>query len=142
LVTPLNDSLLDLDMMAQVGPENAGFAATGAYASMVLEQRRQRLARGGAGMDWILLRNRMSPLSSRNSVMIRETLEQLSKVVGCRIADGVTERVIFRQLFLCGLTVFDLPDDGDARRHAACEDIRNLLHSLRLPDPSRRLRQL
>lgn len=142
LVTPLNDSLLDLDMVVQLDHAGGGFSGAGAYAMMVVEQRRQRLTRGGAGMDWILLRNRMSPLGSRNSAMIGDTLDQLSKVVGCRTAKGVTERVIFRQLFLRGLTVLDLPGEGDASRRAAREDVRNLLDALWLPRLSRRLHRL
>lgn len=139
LVTPLNDSLLDLDMVVQLDPAGGAFQAAGAYALMVVEQRRKRLSRGGAGMDWILLRNRMSPLGSRNSVMIGEMLDQLSRVVGCRIAKGVRERVVYRQLFLRGLTVLDLPVSGDAAHQAARAEIRDLLEALWLPGLSRRL---
>lgn len=142
LVTPLNDSLLDLDMVVQLDPKGEGFQGAGAYAMMVVEQRRKRLARGGAGMDWILLRNRMSPLGSRNSVMIGERLDQLSRLVGCRIAKGVRERVVYRQLFLRGLTVLDLKGGrggGDDAHQAARVEIRDLLEALWLPGLSRRL---
>lgn len=142
LVTPLNDSLLDLDMVVQLDPNGEGFQGAGAYAMMVVEQRRKRLARGGAGMDWILLRNRMSPLGSRNSVMIGERLDQLSRLVGCRIAKGVRERVVYRQLFLRGLTVLDLKGSrggGDDAHQAARVEIRDLLEALWLPGLSRRL---
>lgn len=138
LVTPLNDSLLDLDMVVQLDPAGGGFRAPGAYALMVVEQRRKRLARGGAGMDWILLRNRMSPLGSRNSVMIGDMLDDLSRVVGCRIAKGVRERVVYRQLFLRGLTVLDLAASGEGHQAARAE-IRDLLEALWLPGLSRRL---
>jgi chromosome partitioning protein len=145
LITPLNDSLLDLDMVVRLDPVGGGFEGAGTYAAMVVEQRRKRLARGGAGMDWILLRNRMAPLSSRNSTMIGDTLNALSRQVGCRIAKGVGERVIYRQLFLRGLTVLDLTaakSGGDAGRQAAQAEIRELLDALWLPSLSRRLARM
>lgn len=149
LVTPLNDSLLDLDMVVQLDPEGRSFTGAGAYATMVVEQRRKRLARGGAGMDWIVLRNRMSPLGSRNSAMIGKTLARLSGTVGCRVAQGVRERVIYRQLFLRGLTVLDLAhaglkggEGGEAGNAAARDEIRALLDALWLPSLSRRLHRL
>lgn len=145
LVTPLNDSHLDLDMVVHLDPADGTFQGAGAYALMVVEQRRQRLSRGGAGMDWILLRNRLSPLGSRNSAMIGSTLAQLSRMVGCRIAPGVRERVIYRQLFLRGLTVLDAPavtGTADAAYQSAREEIRELLDTLWLPVLSRRLTRL
>lgn len=151
LVTPLNDSLLDLDMVVQLDAEGTTFTGPGAYARMVVEQRRKRLERGGAGMDWLLLRNRMSPLGSRNSAMIGDTLARLSGVVGCRVAQGVRERVIYRQLFLRGLTVLDLTLDRSRARSvkgveqsydAARTEIRDLLEALWLPSLSRRLDRL
>jgi len=145
LITPLNDSLLDLDMVVRLDPVGGGFEGAGAYAAMVVEQRRQRLARGGAGMDWILLRNRMSPLGSRNSAMIGDLLDSLSRQVGCRIAKGVRERVIYRQLFLRGLTVLDLTaaqGGGDAACKAAQAEIRELLDALWLPSLSRRIARM
>lgn len=153
LVTPINDSLLDLDMVVRLDAAGKTFVAPGTYAVMVVEQRRARLARGGAGMDWIVLRNRMSPLGSRNSTMIGETLDRLSAVVGCRIARGVRDRVIYRQLFLRGLTVLDLtrePAQGkrpasaetEASLAAARDEVRHLLDDLWLPSLSRRLGRL
>lgn len=147
LITPLNDSLLDLDMVVHLSADGTEFREAGAYALMVVEQRQKRIAHGGAGMDWILLRNRMSPLGSRNSAMIGGVLRQLSRTVGCRIAKGVRERVIYRQLFLHGLTVLDItlgPMDasdgggGEGNDHA-CEEIFALLEALWLPNLKRRL---
>lgn len=153
LVTPLNDSLLDLDMVVQLDADGRDFVGPGTYSRMVVEQRRKRLERGGAGMDWILLRNRMSPLGSRNSTMIGSTLGRLSGTVGCRVAQGVRERVIYRQLFLRGLTVLDLTKAPGSRKRAdaagleasydaARDEIRGLLDALWLPSLSRRLDRL
>ena len=86
---------------------------------------------GGRPIDWIVLRNRLSPLESRNKKSVGLTLEELARRIGCRCLDGFHERVIFRQLFLQGLTVLDLREEGagvalNMSHVAARQEIRRL----------------
>jgi chromosome partitioning protein len=108
LVTPLNDSFVDFDVLGTVDPET--FALTGAsrYAQMVEEARTQRQDLDNAPLDWIVLRNRLSTFgTSRNKRMVGEGLQELSKRQNFRYVDGLAERVIFREFFPRGLTAVD-----------------------------------
>src|SRR3984893_4240467 len=99
LVTPLNDSFVDLDVLASVDP--VGFAGTGIihYAEMVREARRQRRSVDGVSSDWVLVRNRLSILGSRNKRLVGEGLTELSARLGFRFVDGFAERMAYRELF-------------------------------------------
>ena len=96
LVTPLNDSFVDFDVLATLDPTN--FAVTGEshYAEMVREARRQRRLVDGRLTDWIVVRNRLSQLGSRNKRLVGEGISELSKRMGFRCVDGFAERVVFR----------------------------------------------
>ena len=137
LVTPMNDSLIDLDVLARIG-KGAVAEAPSHYSYLVLEQRRQRLRDYGAGTDWIVLRNRIAPIASSNNQRIGDVLQALSPKLGFRIAPGVSERVIYRELFLTGATVLD-PIDLIAgfrltmSHIAARMEVRQLLEALWLP---------
>ncbi|UXN75639.1 division plane positioning ATPase MipZ [Devosia sp. A8/3-2] len=65
------------------------------------------MAADGKTIDWVLVRNRISMLGSRNANQVHATLERIGTRFGCRVADGIAERVIFRSLFASGMTVFD-----------------------------------
>jgi chromosome partitioning protein len=137
LVTPMNDSLIDLDVLARIG-KGAIVEAPSQYSYLVLEQRRQRLRDYGAGTDWIVLRNRIAPIASTNNQRIGHVLQALSPKLGFRIAPGVSERVIYRELFLTGATVLDPIDLIAGFRltisHVAARmEVRQLLESLWLP---------
>src|SRR5712671_1122186 len=56
LITPLNDSFLDLDVLAKVDPVT--FAVTGIshYAELVREMRRHRRSVDGDPTDWVVVR--------------------------------------------------------------------------------------
>eukprot|EP00873_Tetraselmis_striata_P030611 jgi/Tetstr1/450875/TSEL_037911.t1 len=113
LITPLNDSLIDLDVIAKVEPDSGTLIELGHYTRLVQRSRRERLAIDGRTIDWLMVRNRISTLNSRNTRLVRTGLENVADRVGCRVADGIAERVIFRSLFPIGMTVFD-PLDEDA----------------------------
>lgn len=147
LITPLNDSLLDLDVVVRLRRDDLAFLGPGVYAQMVIAQKRVRLKEKRRGTDWILLRNRLSPLESINKRNLNAVLERLSGVLGCRIAYGIGERVIFRQLFLSGLTVLDLRDTDmnfklSLSHVAARQEMHQLLKTLWLPFLSDRLDRL
>ncbi|HVO03550.1 MAG TPA: division plane positioning ATPase MipZ [Candidatus Cybelea sp.] len=138
LVTPLNDSFLDLDLLGRVDRAGKKVTRPSIYAEMVWDQRKRRAAAGGRSIDWVVLRNRLTTLDARNKREIARLLSELSKRIGFRIVPGFTERVIFRELFPRGLTLLDLPrvDTGVelAMSHlAARQEIRDLVSALKLP---------
>lgn len=140
LVTPLNDSYVDLDLLASVDPESHGIVHPSRYAEMVWEQKKVRAMQGGRAIDWIVMRNRVGSLSSRNNAAVERSLSELAGRIGFRIAPGFTERVIFRELFLRGLTLLDLRRPGVTDRlntsHiAARQEVRQLLAAIGLPNP-------
>ena len=108
LITPLNDSFLDLDLLGRIDHGGAKILKPSIYSEMVWEQRKQRAIKGGRPIDWIVMRNRLSSLDAKNKRDIGKLLEQLAKRIGFRLAPGFTERVIFRELFPRGLTLLDI----------------------------------
>lgn len=107
LVTPLNDSFVDLDVLAELDSDSLDYIRPSAYGEMVRDARLRREAADGGRIEWVVLRNRMSPLSARNQRNVGDSLDIISNIMDFRIADGLGERVIFRELYLLGLTVFD-----------------------------------
>ena len=107
LITPLNDSFVDLDVLGSVDAET--FAVTGIshYARLVEEARRARRAAGKADLDWIVLRNRLSSTPTRNKRFVGDALQELSQRLGFRLVEGLAERVIFREFYPRGLTAAD-----------------------------------
>ena len=110
LITPINDSFVDLDLLAHVDPDTLAVVRPSRYAQMVWEQKQERLRRDGRRTDWIVVRNRLSSLDSRNKRNMQEVLVSVGKRLGFRPLAGFGERVIFRELFLKGLTLLDLRD--------------------------------
>jgi chromosome partitioning protein len=138
LITPLNDSFLDLDMLASVDGDSLSIQRPGTYAELVWDCRKQRALRDRGSIDWIVMRNRLSSLDARNKRDMAEILDKLAKRIGFRLLDGFGERVIFRELFLKGLTLLDLQDAPEFRQlklsHlAARQEVRSLVAGLRLP---------
>lgn len=108
LITPLNDSFIDLDMLVRVNPDSLDILKPSTYSEMVWDQKKTRAIRDGGKIDWIVLRNRLSSIHSRNKEEMERVLQALSKRIGFRLAPGFGERVIFRELFLNGLTLLDM----------------------------------
>ena len=139
LITPLNDSLVDLDVLARVDPATMGIAKPSHYADMVWESRKIRALRGEkTAPEWIVLRNRLSHLDARNKRDMERLLTELAKRVGFRTVAGLGERVIYRELFLEGLTLLDLPKIPDypiSMSHvAARQELRRLVEGVGLTD--------
>jgi len=106
LVTPLNDSFVDLDVLATVDPESYQINGPSRYARMVEEVRRERES-NHYFTDWIVLRNRLMSINSRNKRLVGDALQALSQQLNFRCVDGLAERVIFREFFPRGLTAID-----------------------------------
>jgi chromosome partitioning protein len=139
LVTPVNDSLIDLNVMAHVDPVTGEPRELSHYARLVQRARSERLAIDGRTIDWVLVRNRISMLSSRNMRQVQTMLERIAMRLGCRVSDGIAERVIFRSLFPTGMTVFDPLDDEllggvpSMSHTSARQEYRSLVAALNLP---------
>jgi chromosome partitioning protein len=108
LVTPINDSFVDFDLLARVEPTSHKILGPSVYAELVWDRRKDRALAGGGPIDWIVMRNRLGYGDTRNKREVGMAIEELGKRIGFRIAPGFSERAIFRELFLSGLTLFDL----------------------------------
>jgi chromosome partitioning protein len=108
LVTPINDSFVDFDMLARVDPKTKKILGPSVYAELVWDRRKERAMARGAPIDWIVMRNRLGHSEARNKREMGAALDELAKRIGFRVSPGFGERVIFRELFLSGLTLFDL----------------------------------
>ena len=107
LITPLNDSFVDLDVLGGLDPDTMAVTAVSNYAETVEQARHQRRVSGLADTDWIVLRNRLSMTSTHNKRLVGAGIEALSRKLGFRCVEGLAERVVFREFFLRGLTAFD-----------------------------------
>src|SRR5579864_1887532 len=139
LVTPLNDSFLDFDVLATLDPTNFSVTGESHYAEMVREARRQRRLVDGRLTDWIVVRNRLSQLGSRNKKLVGEGINELARRMGFRCVDGFAERVVFREFFPRGLTALDDLDEEtlgtrpNLSHVTAREEVVALLNALNLP---------
>ena len=111
LITPLNDSFVDLDVLGTVDRETLRVIGTSHYAKVVEEARQQRQLRDNVTADWIVLRNRLSMLGSRNTRCVGEGLQELSQRLNFRCVEGLAERVIFREFYPRGVTALDTLDE-------------------------------
>jgi chromosome partitioning protein len=139
LITPLNDSFVDFDVLASVDPESFEVTGTSHYAEVVREARRQRRIVEEGETDWIVMRNRVGQFETRNGRQIADGLLDLSRRLSFRVADGFAERVIYRELFPRGLTVLDTLDEEalgsrpSLSHFAASQEVQALVDTLKLP---------
>lgn len=136
LITPLNDSFVDLDVLVRLQSQTLDMVKPSTYAEMVWDQKKQRALRDKGSIDWIVLRNRLSNINARNKEQMEGVMQLLSKRIGFRYVPGFGERVIFRELFLSGLTVLDLEDCKmplTLSHVAAKQELRNLIEMMGLP---------
>ena len=135
LITPLNDSFVDLDLLGRIDLDTNKMLAPSKYSEMVWEQKKRRMQRGEGSIDWIVMRNRLATLESRNKRNMDQALADISQRLGLRMVAGFSERVIFRELFLKGLTLLDIRDQGTdvtlTMSHiAALQEVRNVLRAI------------
>ena len=141
LVTPLNDSFVDFDLIGQVDAESFKVRRLSFYAEAIWEARLARsktaIEQDRPQMDWVVVRNRTGHTEARNMVRIERALSELSKRVGFRVSSGLSERVIYRELFPSGLTLLDKGYLGDlgTSHLVARQELRELVLNLRLPMP-------
>lgn len=148
LITPINDSFIDLDVLARVdaGRDVDGeldeatlrVVAPSQYSEMVWEARKRRAAARGTPVDWIVMRNRLSSLDARNKRRMERVLAEMAERFGFRQVAGFGERVIYRELFPLGLTLMDLGSAAGGEplslsHVAARQEVRALVSALDLP---------
>jgi chromosome partitioning protein len=137
LVTPMNDSFVDLDLIGQVHPENYKITKPSFYAELIWNSRTQRAKVTGRSVDWVVLRNRLQHIESHNLRRVGAALDELARRVGFRVIPGLGERVIYRELFPKGLTLLDLKQIGDVGMGhiAARQELREMVAGLGIPEP-------
>ena len=147
LITPLNDSFVDFDVLGTVDPATFAVTGTSHFAEMVREARRQRRIVDHATTDWIVVRNRLSMLGSRNKKLVGEGIQQLALRLGFRSIDGFAERVVFREFYPRGLTALDdlnestLGTRPNMSHVTARQEVETLLAALKLPFDERGLKR-
>jgi chromosome partitioning protein len=135
LVTPMNDSFVDFDLIGQVDPETFKVRRLSFYSELIFETRKTRAKVDGVSIDWVVLRNRVQHQDARNKKRVGDALMELSRRVGFRVIPGLSERVIFRELFPSGLTLLDKGQLGDlgVSHIAARQELREMVSGLALP---------
>ena len=144
LITPINDSFVDFSMLAKVDAENHDIVRPSIYSEMVWEARKNRFALDRGRIDWIVMRNRLAASEARNKRDVGSTLETLAKRIGFRTLKGFGERVIFRELYLQGLTLMDVKEANvgialGLSHVAARSEVRALISAIKKPAPGLRL---
>jgi chromosome partitioning protein len=136
LITPMNDSFVDFDLLARVDPDTGRVTGPSIYSEMVWGARQLRAQAGLPPIDWVVVRNRLGAQQMHNKKKVGAALEELSRRIGFRVLPGFSERVIFRELFPRGLTLLDLRDTGvdqlNLSNIAARQELRDLMIGLRL----------
>jgi chromosome partitioning protein len=137
LVTPMNDSFVDLDLIGQVHPENYKITRPSFYAELIWNSRTQRAKNTGKSVDWVVLRNRLQHIESHNLRRVGAALDELARRVGFRVIPGLGERVIYRELFPKGLTLLDIKQIGEVGlgHITARQELREMIAGLGIPDP-------
>jgi chromosome partitioning protein len=146
LITPLNDSFVDLDVLGSVDPQSLGIASISHYARTVENARRERQLQGKPDTDWIVLRNRLSMLTSHNKASVGAALRDLSQRLSFRYIEGLAERLIFREFYPRGLTALDELDESTlgsrpTMSHLSAQlEVQHLLRTLLEPNKAAELR--
>lgn len=138
LVTPMNDSFVDFDLLARIDGRTNKVTGPSIYSEMVWKARKARAETGSRPMNWFVTRNRMHSLAMKNKRRVGEALEDLARRIGFTLIPGFSDRVIFKELFPNGLTLLDLFDISDEPMSmsnlAARQEVRDLVNALGLPD--------
>ncbi|AXT27038.1 ATPase [Ruegeria sp. AD91A] len=137
LITPLNDSFIDFDLLARIDSQGEKILGPSVYSEMVWNARQLRAQAGLKPIDWVVVRNRVGTQRMVNKEKMQRAIEMLSQRIGFRVASGFSERVIFRELFPRGLTLLDLKDIGVKQLNisniAARQELRDMMKELNLP---------
>jgi chromosome partitioning protein len=112
IITPINDSFIDLAVLAKVNDETLEVDVPGIYSEMIWEAKLHRAKRNRGEIDWIVMRNRLTNINASNKHRMAEAMKNLSRRLGCVVGEGFGERVIYRELYLKGLSLLDMTHPG------------------------------
>lgn len=135
IVTPVNDSFIDLDMLGRIDPRTGELKTLGNFARLVEHLKEPGMGLRSKPLDWVVMQNRSRNFATKNERKVMDALEKIAPVAGFRLVPGLRERVTYRELFPMGLTLFDLdaiPELGRLQPKAR-EEIWAMLRSLNLP---------
>jgi chromosome partitioning protein len=135
IVTPVNDSFIDLDMLGHIDPRTGELKTLGAFARLVAHLKEPGMALRERALDWVVMQNRSRSLGTKNERKVLGALKEIAPMAGFRLIPGLGERVVYRELFPIGLTLFDLdilPDLGRPQPSARAE-MATMLEALNLP---------
>jgi chromosome partitioning protein len=135
IVTPVNDSFIDLDMLGRIDPRTGELKTLGTFARLVAHLKEPGLALRARPLDWVVMQNRSRSRATKNERKVIDALNAIAPVAGFRLIPGLRERVVYRELFPIGLTLFDLgliPNLGRPQP-AAQDEISKMLETLNLP---------
>lgn len=143
VITPINDSFIDLDLIGIVEAKNFDQAKPGIYSAMLWEQKMKRAALKPEALDWVVVRNRLSTQDAINKRNVESALKGLSRRFGFRVAPGFGDRVVFKELFLNGLTLHDAANAKEIKMNtsviAARQELRNFVIALGIPEINAKL---
>lgn len=147
IITPINDSFVDLNLLAKVSDDTFRMDRHGLYSEVVWQAKMQRAQRTGGEVDWVILRNRLSHVDAHNKRNMLIALEGFVKRSGSRLAEGLSERVIYKELFLKGLTLLDVMGDGadvslTMSHVSARQELRRFMDFLDLKEKLNRRKQI
>lgn len=147
VITPINDSFVDLDVLATVDGSTMRVIRPSIYSEMVWEQKLAKAKRDGGTIEWIVMRNRLTTIDAKNKRYMNQVLKELSRRIGFRVSPGFSERVIYRELFLQGLTVLDIMDMSknmniSISHVTARQEVRDLLKALDIPKINARISEM
>jgi chromosome partitioning protein len=136
IVTPMNDSFVDFDVIGNVDPVTMRLIRPSHYAETILNARAKR-AQHNRRLDWVVLRNRLAGADTNNRERVGQALKSLSEEVGFRIGPSMRERVAYREMFPFGLTLADVsaglrPGMMSSPKLAARQEVNALLEALGL----------
>lgn len=137
LMTPVNDSLVDIDVIANIDPYTKKILSESQYTNNIREIQKKREELGKANLRWIILRNRISHIDAKNKREIDAILKLLQSEIGFSYISGIGERVVYREMFLKGLTILDLMEIGkneiSLSHIAAKNELLSVLNTIGIP---------
>jgi chromosome partitioning protein len=134
LVSPINDSYVDIDVIAELNMAKREVVGPSQFTRLVWEASNRRIAEGLPPTDWMVLRNRLTHIESRNKRDIADLMQNLASRIEFRSAAGFGERAVYRELFHSGLTVMDTPQNSahplSPSHSAAAQEMAALLREI------------
>ena len=134
ILTPMNDSFVDFDLLAQIDPQTRKVIRPSVYAEVVWEARKQRALSGAQkAVDWVVMRNRLSPTKARNQKEVGERLDDLADRIGFRTIEREGEDILLngKPIFLRGISLHEEEIGVNPSRNMTPSNARALLTEIK-----------